>query len=86
MLLWCRVSLILYFGSSDRRRKPHRKGSIEVVVVLRFHIPPTAKVIWRQDLGLKSHPKDWRSPGSNSRPLIYKASGLTTSLWKLLGL
>ena len=32
------------------------------VVVLGFYVPPTAKVIRRWDLGLKSHPKDWRSP------------------------
>ena len=38
------------------------------VVVLGFYIPPTAKVILRKDLGLMSHPKDWRSPGSNPRP------------------
>ena len=31
---------------------------VVVVVVLGFYFPPTAKVIWRQDLGLKSHPKD----------------------------
>ena len=36
-----------------------------VVAVLGFYVPPTAKVIRRRDLGLKSHPKDWRSPGSN---------------------
>ena len=36
-----------------------------VVVVLGFYVPPTAKVILRWDLGLKSLPKDWRSPGSN---------------------
>ena len=48
-----------------------------VVVVLGFYVPPTAKVIRRRDLGLKSHPKDWRSPGSNSRPLVYKAGSLT---------
>ena len=36
-----------------------------VVVVLGFYVPPTAKVIRRRDLGFKSHPKDWRSPGSN---------------------
>ena len=24
-----------------------------------FNIPPTAKVIWRQGHGLKSHPTDW---------------------------
>ena len=47
------------------------------VVVLGFYVPPTAKVIWRRDLGLKSHPKDWRSPGSNSGPLVYKAGSLT---------
>ena len=40
-----------------------------VVVVLGFYVSPTAKVIRRRDLGLKSHPKDWSSPGSNSRPL-----------------
>ena len=28
--------------------------------MLGFYVPPTAKVIRRQDLGLKSHPKDWR--------------------------
>ena len=28
-------------------------------VVLVFYVPPTAKVIWRRDLGLKSHPKDF---------------------------
>ena len=48
-----------------------------VVVVLGFYVPPTAKVIRRRDLGLKSHPKDWRSPGSNSGPLVYKAGSLT---------
>ena len=34
----------------------------DVVVVLGFYVSPTAKVIRRRDLGLKSHPKDWRSP------------------------
>ena len=47
------------------------------VVVLGFYVPPTAKVIQRRDLGLKSHLKDWRSPGSNSQPLVYKADSLT---------
>ena len=42
---------------------------IVVVVVLGFYV-----------LGLKSHPKEWRSPGSNSRPLVYKASSLTRLL------
>ena len=43
---------------------------IIVVVVLGFYVSPTAKVIRRRDLGLKSHPKDWRSRGSNSHPWI----------------
>ena len=43
----------------------HMTGLV-VVVVLGFYFSPTAKVIRRRDLGLKSHPKDWRSPGSNS--------------------
>ena len=28
--------------------------------MLGFYVPPTAKVIWRRDLGLKSRPKDWK--------------------------
>ena len=51
--------------------------NVVVVVVLGFYVPPTAKVIRRRDLGLKSHPKDWRSPGSNSGSLVYKAGSLT---------
>ena len=35
---------------------------VVVVVVLGFYVSPTAKVIRRRDLGLKSHSKDWRSP------------------------
>ena len=42
--------------------------------MLGFYIPPTAKVIRRQDLSSKSHPKDPRSLRSNSGPLVYKAS------------
>ena len=57
-----------------------------VVVVLGFYVPPTAKVIRRRDLGLKSHPNDWRRPGSNSRPLVYKASSLTTTPRRLLNI
>ena len=55
-----------------------------VVVVLGFYVPPTAKVIQRRDLGLKSHPKDWRSSGSNSGPLVYKACSLTARPRRLL--
>ena len=39
-----------------------------------FYVPPTAKVIPRRDIGLKTHPKVWRNPESNSRPLVYEAS------------
>ena len=56
-----------------------------VVVVLGFYVPPTAKVIRRRNLGFKSHPKDWIGPGSNSRSLVYKASGLNTTPRLLLG-
>ena len=31
---------------------------MEVAAVLGFYVSPTAKVIRRRDLGLKSHPKD----------------------------
>ena len=47
-------------------------------VMLGFYVPPTTKVMRRRDLGLKSHPKDRKSPGSNSRPQVYKASDYTT--------
>ena len=40
---------------------------VVVVVVLWFYVPLTAKVIRNPDLGLMSHPKDWRSPDSNLR-------------------
>ena len=41
-------------------------------------------VLRRRDLGFKSHPKDWRRPGSNFRPLIYKASSFSIcSPWSL---
>ena len=49
-----------------------------------FNVPPTAKVIWRRGHGLKSHPKDWRSWESNLRPLVYKASDLSTTPQRLL--
>ena len=58
--------------------------TFKYVVVLEFYVPPTAKVIRRRDLGLKFHPKDWRSPGSNSRPLVYKADSLTARPRRLL--
>ena len=55
-----------------------------LVVVFVFNIPPTAKVIWRQGHSLTSHPTDWWSRESNQRPLVYKASGLSTTPQRLL--
>ena len=49
-----------------------------------FNVPPTAKVIWRRGHGLKSYPTDWRSRESNLRPLVYNASGLSTTPQQLL--
>ena len=45
---------------------------VVVVVVLGFDVSPTAEVMRRRGLDLKSLPNDWRSPVSNSRPLVYK--------------
>ena len=44
----------------------------------RFNVPSTAKVIQREELSLKSHPKN-RSVGSNSQPLVYKVTSFTSS-------
>ena len=38
----------------------------------------------RWDLHLKSYPKDWRSPGSNSQPVFHKANSFTTTPYRLL--
>ena len=52
--------------------------------MLGFFVPPTANVIQRRDFGLKSHLKDWKSPGLNSRLLIFKASSVTITPRRLL--
>ena len=52
--------------------------------MLGFYVQPTAKVIRKRDIGLKTHSKDLRSPGSYSRPLVYKASSLTNTPRRLL--
>ena len=54
---------------------------VVVVVVFVFNVPPTAKVIRRRGQCLKSHTTDWWSRGSNMRPLVYKAKGLSTTQW-----
>ena len=53
------------------------------VVAFVFNVSSTAKVIWRRGHGLKSHPTDWWSRESNLRPLVYKASGLSTTPQRL---
>ena len=68
---------VLHTAEKERKR--------DYIYVLWFYVPPTAKVIWRQDLSLKSHPKDWRSQVSNSRPLVYKTRSLTTTPQRLKG-
>ena len=42
------------------------------IMLLGFRIPPTAMVIWRQNLSLKSH------PGSVARPLGMQVDPRTT--------
>ena len=66
------MQMKLTYSSDDHRQKVYHlwERLLVVVVVLGFYVPPTAKVIRRRDLSLKYHPKDWRSPGSNSRPLV----------------
>ena len=53
---------------------------VGLLVDFGFNVPPTVKVIWRQDLGLLSHPTDWRSLGSNLRPLVFKESDINTAV------
>ena len=71
-------------SSKTVRITSHMDRVVVVVVVLVFNVPPTAKVILRQGHGLKSHPTDWRSRESNLRPLVYKASDLSTTPQLLL--
>ena len=78
------MSIISFGGNALHKSAGNDLLKVVVVVVLGFYVPPTAKVIWRRDLGLKSHPKDWRSPGSNSGPLVYKAGSLTARPRRLL--
>ena len=54
-----------------------------VVVVLGYNVLPTAQVIRRLDLDLKSHPKDWKKLWSNPRTLVYKANTLITKSQRL---
>ena len=61
-----------------------KMGRLLLVVGFVFNVPPTAKVIWRQGHGLKSHPTAWWSRESNLQPLVYKASGISTTPLRLL--
>ena len=57
------VSLTQFFFSFelDAKTLVAKNGDLQLSVVLLFYVSPTAKVIHRQDPGLKSYPKDWRS-------------------------
>ena len=44
----------------------------------------TAKVIWGRGQGLMSHPTNWKSRGLIQQPLVYKASGVSTTPQRLL--
>ena len=61
----------------DQKLLETKVSSVGVVFV--FNLPPTAKIIWRPGHSLKSHPTDWWSRESNLWPLVYKASGLSTT-------
>ena len=39
--------------------RSQRMDKSDAVVVFVYNVPPTAKVIWRRDNGLKSHQTDW---------------------------
>ena len=60
-------------GKDIHSKLVFNRNLIVYVVVLGIYVPPTAMVIRRRDLGLKSHLKDRKSPGSNPRLLDYKA-------------
>ena len=54
-----------------------KKGGRFVLFVI--NIPPTTKLILGRGHGLKSHPTDCRSQGSNPHSLVYKVSGLSAT-------
>ena len=56
------VISILLEATIDFTAPTSHSVSKVVVVVLGLYVSPTAKVIRILDLGLKSHPQDWRSP------------------------
>ena len=50
---------------------------IIVMLIVSFCLTQQLKVIWRLEIGLKSHPKDWRSLTPNLQLLVFKSSDLT---------
>ena len=61
--LGCKRMTRSHFAGGVSEQGDMQKGSFNrmiIVIVLGFYVPPTAKVIWRRDLGLKSHPKDFQ--------------------------
>ena len=85
LMLYVLVNSYSHVGTVSSHNHTFFLGSWPVIVVVFvFNVPPTAKVIWRRGHGLKSHPTDWWSRESNLRPLVYKASGLSTTPQRLL--
>ena len=68
----CEYSYVPWFIFDDRI--DYDPSNVIMVIITQA----TSKVIQRRDLCLKTHPKVWRSPGSNSQSLVYEASSLTT--------
>ena len=78
------MTIAVDLGCKATKQTNKRSGCISVVVVFVLNVPSTAKVIWRRGHGLKTHPTDWWSQESNLRPLVYKASSLSSTPQQLL--
>ena len=65
MYVFSTQSIIKTLRLSQSSKQSLSKESQHLIAVLAFYVPSLAKVIRRRNLGLMSHPKDWRSPGSN---------------------
>ena len=59
-----------------RQRTPDHGYTISSPMILGFYVSPTAKIIRRRDLGLKSHPKDWNIQTDEQKDENYKPVGI----------
>ena len=82
----CVCCRLLTFSKNTFRNTSLSSCQTVLIVAFVFNVPPTAKVIWKRGHSFKSHPTDWWSRESNLRPLVYKASGLSTTPQRLLKL